>query len=80
MRPYEYLDRTGDLGSRVQSGALQELFTNAARALFETIALLDTIDDVVQVQINVKAESLEELMVACLDELIFRHEMDEMFF
>ena len=41
MRPYEYLDRTGDLGSRVQSGALQDLFTNAARPLFETIALLD---------------------------------------
>ena len=33
-----------------------------------------------QVEINVKAESLEELIVAWLDELIFRHEMDEMCF
>ena len=80
MRTFEYIDHTGDLGIRVRGKTLQDLFTNAAHALFETVAVLDTIDPISQFQINVKAESVAELMVAWLDELIFRHEVDEVFF
>ena len=80
MRTFEYIDHTGDLGIRVRGKTLQDLFTNAAHALFETVAVLDTIDPISQFQINVKAESVAELMVAWLDELNFRHEVDEVFF
>ena len=80
MRTFEYIDHTGDLGIRVRGKTLQDLFTNAAHALFETVAVLDTIDPISQFQIDVKAESVAELMVAWLDELIFRHEVDEVFF
>ena len=80
MSAYEYIDHTGDLGIRVQGKTLQELFSNAAHALFDTVAVLDTIEPVAQFQIDVKAESVAELMVAWLDELIFRHEVDEVFF
>lgn len=80
MRTFEYIDHTGDLGIRVRGKTLQELFTNAAYALFDTVAVLDTIDPIEQFQIRVEAESVAELMVAWLDELIFRHEVDEVFF
>ena len=80
MKAYEYLDHTGDLGLRVRGKTLEELFTNAAKGLFETIAVLDTIDSVTQVKINVEAESLADLMVVWLDELIFKHEVGEIFF
>lgn len=80
MKAFEYIDHTGDLGIRVWGKSLEELFTNAAHALFETVAVLDTIDPIEQFQIQVEAESVAELMVAWLDELIFRHEVDEVFF
>ena len=80
MRTFEYIDHTGDLGIRVRGETLQELFVNAAHALLDTIAVLDTINPVAQFQIDVEAESVAELMVAWLDELIFRHEVDEVFF
>ena len=80
MRAFEYIDHTGDIGIRVRGETLQELFTNAAHALLDTVAVLDTIDPIAQFQIHVEAESVAELMVAWLDELIFRHEVDEVFF
>ena len=80
MKTFEYIDHTADLGIRVRGKTLKELFTNAAHALFETVAVLDTIDAISQFRINVTAESAAELMVVWLDELIFRHEVDEVFF
>ncbi|MDE0043455.1 MAG: archease [Candidatus Poribacteria bacterium] len=80
MTTYEYIDHTGDLGIRARGKTLQELFTNAAHALFETVAVLDTINPIEQTQIEVEADSVADLMVAWLDELIFRHEVDEVFF
>lgn len=80
MKTFEYIDHTGDLGIRVRGKTLQELFTNAAHALFETVAVLDTISPIEHTQIDVEAESVADLMVAWLDELIFRHEVDEVFF
>ena len=80
MKPFEYIDHTADLGIRARGKTLKELFTNAAHALFETVAVLDTINPIEQTQIEVEAESVADLMVAWLDELIFRHEVDEVFF
>ncbi|MBI1926302.1 archease [Candidatus Poribacteria bacterium] len=77
---YEYLEHTGDLGIRAYGKTLKELFTHAAQGLFEAIADLDTVGSTTQIEIKVSAESLEELMVAWLDELNFRHEVEEVFF
>ncbi len=80
MRRYEYLEHTGDIGIRAYGSTLKELFINAAQGLLEAIADLSTVGTTVQTQIEVSAESLEELMVAWLDELNFRHEVEELFF
>ena len=80
MKTYEYIDHTADLGIRARGKTLKELFTNAAHALFETVAVLDNINPIEQTQVDVEAESVADLMVAWLDELIFRHEVDEVFF
>ena len=81
MKRYEYLEHTGDIGIRAYGGTLKELFINAAQGLLEAIADLttDRYSDA-QTEIEVSAESLEELMVAWLDELNFRHEVEEVFF
>ena len=80
MKGYEYLEHTGDIGIRAYGATLGELFINAAQGLLEAIADLSTVGTASQTEIEVSAESLEELMVAWLDELNFRHEVEEVFF
>ena len=80
MKGYEYIEHTGDIGIRAYGGTLEELFINAAQGLLEAIADLSTVGTTKQSKIQVSARSLEELMVAWLDELNFRHEVEEVFF
>ena len=80
MKPYEYLEHTADMGLVVRGRSLSELLTHAAQGLFETIAVVGTVDETVSLEIRLTAESVEELFVGWLDELIFRHETEEVFF
>ena len=80
MKPYEYLEHTADMGLLVRGKSLSELLRNAAQGLFETIAVVDTIDETDSVEIRLTAESVEDLFVGWLDELIFQHETKEIFF
>ncbi|MCH8295050.1 archease [Candidatus Poribacteria bacterium] len=80
MDGYEYLDHTADLGMRAYGKTLKELFTNAAQGMLEVMAATKTIYEVQQIRINVEAESLEDLMVTWLDELIFKYEVEEVLF
>ena len=80
MKPYEYLEHTADMGLLVRGKNLSELLAHAAQGLFETIAVVGTVDETVSVEIHLTAESVEELFVGWLDELIFRHETEEVFF
>ena len=80
MKPYEYVEHTADMGLLVRGKSLSELLTNAAQGLFETIAVVDTVDETTSIEIHLTAESVEDLFVAWLDELIFQHETKETFF
>ena len=80
MKPYAYLEHTADMGLVVRGRSLSELLMNAAQGLFETIAVVETIDETLSVRIQLTAESVEDLFVTWLDELIFRHETEEVFF
>ena len=80
MKPYEYLEHTADMGLLVRGKNLPELLKNAAQGLLETMAVVDTIDETTSIEIHLTAESVEELFVGWLDELIFRHETEEIFF
>jgi len=80
MKPYEYLEHTADMGMTVIGKDLSELLTHAAQGLFESIAVVETIDETVSVEIQLTADSVEELFVTWLDELIFQQETKEVFF
>ena len=80
MKPYEYVEHTADMGLLVRGTSLPNLLKNAAQGLFETIAVVDTIDETDSVDIHLTAESVEDLFVGWLDELIFQHETKEIFF
>ncbi|RKU28698.1 protein archease [Candidatus Poribacteria bacterium] len=77
---YEYLEHTADAGMRVWGDSVDLLFTNAAMGLFGMMAVIDSIDETVSMDIEVRADSIEMLLVAWLDELIYQHEVEELFF
>jgi len=79
-KPFEYIEHTADAGLFVRGDSLQSLFTNAAQGLFEMIAVVDTIDEKETIEVNVVADSVDMLLVTWLDELVFRHETEELFF
>ena len=79
-KPFEYIEHTADAGILVRGDSLQSLFTNAAQGLFEMIAVVETVDEIETIDVNVKSESVEMLLVTWLDELVFRHETEELFF
>ncbi|MDE0481826.1 MAG: archease [Candidatus Poribacteria bacterium] len=80
MKPFEYIEHTADAGMRVTGDTLKSLFNNAAQGLFEMIAVVDTIDETSSIDVDIAADSVEMLFVKWLDELVFRHETDEIFF
>ena len=80
MKPYEYIEHTADMGLLIRGKNLSDLLKNAAQGLFETIAVVDTVDETDSVEIHLTAESVEDLLVGWLDELIFQHETKEIFF
>jgi len=69
MPDFEFIEHTADVGVRVYGKAIEELFRNSARALFELI-----VDDKPQPQteetLNLEAENFEELLVTWLNELL----------
>jgi len=63
------IDHTADVGYRLFAPNLAELFAVAARALFDAVTALDSIQLRLERQIEVRADDVEALFVAWLAEL-----------
>lgn len=73
-------DLTSDVMIEVYGRDLKELFENAALGMFSVICQIPKIKPEKVIEIEVRAESLEDLMIAWLQELIARVDIDGMFF
>ena len=71
LKRYEQFPHTADIGIRVFGSDLKELFSNAAFALFDTVADIEGLTTSVEEKIKVSALDHEELLVAWLDELLY---------
>jgi SHS2 domain-containing protein len=74
------LDHTADYMVEVAAEGKPELFSEAARALFDIITDLETVEPRESVSISVEAESPEELLVSWLTELLFLYESERWLF
>lgn len=72
MNQFEILDISGDAGIRAFGNDLPELFANAAIGLYCLITDLKNIQEQKTLEISVDGSSLEGLLVAFLNELIFQ--------
>ena len=74
MKKYETFDHTADIGVRIFGRTYEEVFANAAYALFDLITDLNTVQEKLSFPIHLQAWDSEELLVRWLSELVFIHE------
>lgn len=77
---FEFLDHTADLRIRVWGENLEELFEEAAFALFSAITNIETVKPEIEEEVKVEGESKEELIVGWLGELLYLHEVKGVLF
>jgi SHS2 domain-containing protein len=77
---YRLLDHTADALVEVHGQTLSERFANAAFALFDQMPDGATVDPVGEVRVIVSADSVEQLLVDFLQELLFLNDTDDYVF
>ena len=71
MKRYEAFDHTADIGILVFGKSLEEVFVNAAWALFDLLTPMDSIRENLVREIAVEGADIEDLLVRWLSELLF---------
>ncbi len=77
MGQYEFINHTADIGIKVRGFSRKEMFENAARAMFDLIVDLDTVETQNQMAIEIRGEQLEELLADWLRDLLYRYNGDK---
>jgi SHS2 domain-containing protein len=82
VKKYELIEHTADIGIRVFGKTKEDIFTNAAYAMFDIMAASKTIDSTClpsrirhrqeqEHSLTIKAADTEELLISFLNELIY---------
>ncbi len=69
--PFEIIDVSGDIGLRVSGKRVEDIFINAVKGLYSLITDINGIEEKDSIEIYVKDDSPEGLLVRFLNELIF---------
>lgn len=77
---YRVLEHTADLALGVYGRNLEELFSNAAFALFDVLTDLSRVEERTTKAISLHAFDLEQLLVKWLNELLYYHEVEQLLF
>lgn len=75
MKAFEFFEHTADIGVHVYGRTLEELFVNAARALYEVQGRFDLADRRM-LKVELAASSAEELLVRWLSEMLYHLSAD----
>ncbi len=78
--PYEIIPHPSDMGVRGIGGSLEEAFAEAARAMFSLMTDVEKVEPKEAIPFEVEADSLEDLFVRFLGELIFLRDIHGMVF
>jgi protein archease len=70
-KKYKLIDHTADFGIQVFGSDLQELFTNAALAMFDVITEMDVLTGRDSCDITASGEDWSDLMVNWLREMLY---------
>ncbi len=76
MVEFRLLEHTADVGFEAFGATREEVFANAARALFYLIVELETIDPREEVQVQVTGPDPASVLVNWLSEILFLHDAE----
>jgi len=70
-RAFEIIDHTADMGIITYGADVEELFSNAALALFSLITEPESVEEKLHLDLEVSSEDRDSLLVEWLNELIY---------
>ena len=76
--PFEIIEHTADVGIVARGATLEELFANAARALFALMVELAGVEERQERQVVVTAQDWSGLLVNWLSELLYYVDAEEL--
>lgn len=71
MKKFKVIDVSGDIGLKAFGKSINEVFVNAAIGMYSLITNLRTIKKEKTIDVSIKSQSIEGLLVSWLNELIF---------
>jgi len=77
-KKFDIFEHTADVGIVVYGAGRDELFSNAAYAMFSLITDLDDVTSSERMEIEIEADDLEILLVDWLSRLLFIYETEEL--
>jgi SHS2 domain-containing protein len=78
---YETFEHTADLGLRVRAADLNQLFAEAAEALFSAIVDdLATVEPKQKIEVSLQGDDLSYLLFDWLNELLYRFDTEHLLF
>ncbi len=81
MEKYKFIDEiTSDVMFEAYGKELKDVFENAAEAMFHFICKIDQVSADKEVKVEVKGDSVDDLMINWLQYLIASVDIEEMFF
>jgi SHS2 domain-containing protein len=79
-KAFEIIDHTADVGIIAYGVDVEELFSNAALALFSLITELESVDEKLHLDLEVSSEDRDSLLVEWLNELIYFFDVKHILF
>jgi len=80
MKEYEYFEHQADVGIIGFGKTLEESFENGAKAMFQIMVELNSVNPVSEVKIRASADDVEALFVEWLNELLAQKDIKNMMF
>jgi SHS2 domain-containing protein len=75
-----YFNHTADYGIEVEGESIEEIFEEGAKALFNLMVDITQISPIQEVSIECEAESVSDLFVKWLNELLFQKDVTNLLF
>ena len=77
---FEVINHTADIGIAAYGSDLKQAFANAAYGLFSLMVDLKSVGDRLSRQVDVEADTRDDLLVAWLNELLYIFEVESILF
>jgi len=79
-KTFEIIDHTADVGIIAYGADIEELFSNAAIALFSLITELGSIENKLHIDLEVSSQDIDTLIIEWLNELIYLFDVKHILF